>query len=90
MIIMKAKTKQSTVLLKINNIFVRADKPANIIKNNNKDRPKIISGITKGDELKKIKKGLAGIFDILVNEKPIITPIIVAKVADKEAIFILV
>ena len=60
------------------------------IKNNNKDRPKIISGITKGEELKKIKKGLAGIFDILVNEKPIITPIIVAKVADKEAIFILV
>ena len=30
------------------------------------------------------------LFDILVNEKPIITPIIVAKVADKEAIFILV
>ena len=60
------------------------------IKNNNKDRPKIISGITKGEELKKIKKGLAGIFDILVYEKPIITPIIVAKVADKEAIFILV
>ena len=60
------------------------------IKNNNKESPKIISGITKGEELKKIKKGLAGIFDILVNEKPIITPMIVANVAEREAIFRLV
>ena len=28
------------------------------IKNNNKESPKIISGITKGEELKKIKKAI--------------------------------
>ena len=37
-----------------------------------------------------MKKGLAGILEILVREYPIITPKIVAKVADKAAIFILI
>jgi hypothetical protein len=60
------------------------------IKNSNNESPKIISGITKGDELKKIKKGRPGILGILTKEYPIITPNKVAKVADKEAIFILV
>jgi hypothetical protein len=60
------------------------------IKKSKSDNPKIISGITKGEELRKIKKGLAGILEILVKEYPIITPKIVAKVADKAAIFMLV
>jgi hypothetical protein len=50
----------------------------------------MISGITKGEELRKIKKGLAGILEILVKEYPIITPKIVAKVAESEATLILI
>ena len=50
----------------------------------------MISGITKGEELKKIKNGRPGILGILTKEYPIITPNKVAKVADKDAIFILV
>ena len=46
--------------------------------------------MTKGEELRKIKKGLAGILDILVKEQPIITPKIVAKVAESEAILTLI
>ena len=60
------------------------------IKKSKSDNPKMISGITKGEELRKIKKGLAGILEILVKEYPIITPKIVAKVAESEATLILI
>ena len=46
--------------------------------------------MTNGAVLIKIKKDLKGIFDILANEYPTITPNNVAKVADMEAIFILI
>ena len=60
------------------------------MKNSNNESPKMISGITKGDELKKIKNGRPGILGILTKEYPIITPNKVANVADKDAIFILI